>query len=161
MSDWLQVFPPTTGHKEGHEREFTPAGSFAKAARAPISSPSKKRVDFHPFISSRLASTVNFAKQVRGEETESAEGHIQPPAQSRCAQRPNLFDPTIFPTIVESPGERHAHHGILTSSFNAPSVCQNPAFGTLPFSAFTNSTTTFAPSGGSLVPRYPLNSVLQ
>jgi len=153
MSDWLQVFPPTTCHKESHEREFTPQAHSQKAARAPTSSPSKTWFDFHPFISSRLASIVNFAKQGRGEKTESAEGCIYPPAHFRSAQRPNLFDPTILPMTVEYPGKRHAHHGILTSSFDAPSVCQNPAFGTLPFSAFTNSTTTFAPSSGSLVPR--------
>ena len=142
-------------------RVHFPQAHSQKAAQAPISSPSKSWFDFHPFISSRSASIVNFAEQVRREEAESAEGHIQPPAHSRSTQRPNLSDPTIFPTTVESLGERHAHHGILTSSFDVPSVCQNPAFGTLPFSAFTNSTTTFAPSSGSLVPRYPLNSVLQ
>jgi hypothetical protein len=33
-----------------------------KAVRTPISSPSKTWSDFHPFISSRLASIVNFTK---------------------------------------------------------------------------------------------------
>jgi hypothetical protein len=153
MSDWLQVFRQLPVTKRATSASSPLQAHSQKAAWALISSPSKTWFDFHPFISSRLASTVNFAKQVRGEETESVEGHIQPPAHSRSVQRPNPFDPTIFPTTVESPGECHAHHGILTSSFDASSVCQNPAFGTLPFSAFTNSTTTFAPSSGSLVPR--------
>src|SRR5205085_466657 len=90
----------------------------------------------YPFVRSRLASIVNFAKQVREERRRiSSRSHLIL-AHSCSAERSNFSDPTIFPTTIESPGERHAHHGILTSSFDAPS---------LPFSAFTNSTTTFAP----------------
>jgi hypothetical protein len=138
-------------------------------APADLSAPRLTELRLPRLLSFDLSSVPLLADRSEREERDSAPvaNQLQRPCQAPEPSDPARSDLLWFTarsTTAESPGiwlRCVSYHGILTNSFEAPSVCQNPAFGTVPFSAFTSSTTIFAPSCGSLVPRYPLNSVLQ